>query len=181
MIFQCRLFGDDPVPETRCARPRRRPHHRRRRRGGRSSNNNHSNNNNISSSAFAANARAPAFARNQIPRRRSRRPHHRAARSRCTAQAARAGRAASRVGPFRAGGDGAAAQRGTGYRQNRRIERTALSAPVDLTRVESSRVREGRAPPSSVSRPTRDRTDPLAPRAALRLLTAVDGDNGWHP
>jgi len=35
LIFQCRLFGDDPVPETRCARPRRRPHHRRRRRGGR--------------------------------------------------------------------------------------------------------------------------------------------------
>ena len=41
--------------------------------------------------------RSPAT---RIPRRRSRRPHHRAASSRCTAQAARAGRAASRVAPI---------------------------------------------------------------------------------
>ena len=57
----------------------------------------------IDMSRFPSDRPTPSFARNQIPRRRSRRPHHRAASSRCTAQAARAGRAASRVGPFRFG------------------------------------------------------------------------------
>ena len=56
-------------------------------------------------------------------------------------------------------------------------------APLTLSR-RISRVREGRAhaelgqqtDPRSPIGPTRSRR-----RAALRLLTAVDGDNGWHP
>ena len=42
LIFQCRLFGDDPVAEPRCTPPHRRPIQR--------------------APAFAPNARAPSFA-----------------------------------------------------------------------------------------------------------------------
>src|SRR5674476_37852 len=48
---------------------------------------------------------------------------------------------------------------GTGYRQTGGIERSAVSPLVNLTRAESSRVREGGADMSAVGQ----QSDPLAP------------------